>query len=72
MKWRAFGCTPQWVRLSEWLGRSGMLNNLKLISCWIPQCSNYASLKLLLWFSREWNAQFGKFMVFGLRVFDSE
>jgi hypothetical protein len=21
MKWRAFGRTPQWVRLSEWLGR---------------------------------------------------
>ena len=20
MKWRAFGRTPQWVRLSEWLG----------------------------------------------------
>ena len=22
MKWRAFGRTPQWVRLSEWLGLS--------------------------------------------------
>jgi hypothetical protein len=21
MKWRAFGRMPQWVRLSEWLGR---------------------------------------------------
>jgi len=22
MKWRAFGRMPQWVRLSEWLGRT--------------------------------------------------
>lgn len=22
MKWRDFGRTPQWVRLSEWLGRN--------------------------------------------------
>ena len=41
MKWRDFGRTPQWVRLSEWLGRSARLANicgparlrLELFSC---------------------------------------
>ena len=30
MKWRAFGRTPQWVRLSEWLGRTRRCRNLQL------------------------------------------
>src|SRR3990167_11410012 len=26
MKWRAFGRTPQWVRLSEWLGLAEVID----------------------------------------------